>query len=82
MTDPLVSIVALCYNHESYLKETLDSILNQTYKNIQLIIIDDCSKDNSISLIKNWIHKNKVECVFIAHKENRGVCKSLMNLYK
>ena len=54
---PLVSIIALCYNHASYLEETLDSIIEQTYPNIQLIILDDCSSDNSVELINAWIKK-------------------------
>ena len=74
---PLVSIVAICYNHEKFVKETLDSILHQTYSNIQLIIIDDCSQDNSVSEIKNWIKMNSVDCVFIERTENSGLCKNL-----
>ncbi len=74
---PLVTIVALCYNQARFAEETLDSILAQTYPNIQLIIMDDTSTDNSVEVINNWIVKNKVDCVFIAHKENKGICKTL-----
>ncbi len=74
---PLVSILAICYNHEEYVKETLDSILHQTYSNIQLIIIDDCSQDNSVAEINNWIKENKVDCIFIERTENLGLCKNL-----
>jgi glycosyltransferase involved in cell wall biosynthesis len=52
---PLVTIVALCYNQAKYAEETLDSILAQKYPNIQLIIMDDASYDNSVELINNWI---------------------------
>jgi len=74
---PLVSVVALCYNHEKYAVETLDSIIRQSYANIQLIIIDDCSTDNSVQVINNWIEENRVDCIWIPHKENQGVCRSL-----
>lgn len=74
---PLVSIVATCYNHEKYVVETLDSILGQNYANIQLIIMDDCSTDNSVQVVKDWIKIKCVDCVFIFHQENKGLCKTL-----
>lgn len=74
---PLVTIIAVCYNHEKYVEETLNSIVNQTYKNIQLIIMDDFSSDNSVQIINEWIEKNKKECTFIPHKQNQGLCKTL-----
>jgi len=74
---PLVSIVAVCYNHEEYVVETLNSIVDQTYANIQLIIMEDYSSDNSVQVIKDWIKVKNVECTFIPHKENRGLCKTL-----
>lgn len=49
---PLVSVVIPCYNHESFIKEAIQSVINQDYENIELIIIDDGSKDNSIEVIK------------------------------
>ena len=54
MEDCLVSVVMPVYNVEKYLKEAIDSILNQTYKNIELIIIDDCSMDHSREIIKSY----------------------------
>lgn len=74
---PLVSIVAVCYNHERFVQETLDSISNQTYKNTELIIIDDCSEDNSVDVIRSWIEKNNMDCIFIPHKQNRGLSWTL-----
>jgi glycosyltransferase involved in cell wall biosynthesis len=73
---PLVSVGVTCYNQAKYVEETLDSILNQTYPKIELIILDDCSADNSVEVIENWISKNKVDCIFIKHEKNRGICKS------
>lgn len=76
-TPPLVSVIALCYNHARFVLECLESIRHQSYKNTELIIVDDCSRDNSVELIRNWIAENEVKCVFIAHGENKGICKSL-----
>jgi glycosyltransferase involved in cell wall biosynthesis len=74
---PLVSIIAVCYNHSKYVEETLDSILNQTYENIELIIIDSNSPDHSVEVIQNWIDRNQVECTFIKQTEPRNVCQNL-----
>ncbi|QTY27707.1 glycosyltransferase [Flavobacterium sp. CS20] len=74
---PLVSIIAVCYNHAKYVIETLESIKNQTYSNIELIIMDDCSTDNSVEVIKLWIKKTNYPCRLIAHQENQGLCKTL-----
>lgn len=49
---PLVSVIIPCYNHEMYVEECILSIINQTYKNIQLVVIDDGSKDKSITIIE------------------------------
>lgn len=52
---PLVSILIPCYNHESYVQECITSVINQDYENIELIIIDDGSSDNSVKKIKEMI---------------------------
>lgn len=70
---PLVSIVAICYNQAKYVVETLDSIKDQTYPNIQLIIVDDYSTDNSVEIIDRWLYNNSIDCLFIKHNENLGV---------
>lgn len=74
---PLVTVVALSFNHAGFLYETLNSIRDQHYKNFELIIVDDASKDNSANLIANWIAAENFDCRFIQHKENYGLCKSL-----
>jgi len=55
--DPLVSVIIPSYNHARFIREAINSVANQTYKNIELIIIDDGSKDDSVSIIKEAIKK-------------------------
>ncbi|MDD5276299.1 MAG: glycosyltransferase [Methylovulum sp.] len=74
---PLVSTIALCYNQAKFAVETLESIRNQSYQNIELIIMDDCSTDNSVEIIENWIQETKYPCIFIKHDKNAGICKTL-----
>ena len=68
--NPLVTVVCLCYNHSHYVQEALNSVLNQTYSNIELIVIDDCSPDDSKSVIEVWISRNKT-VQFISNENGR-----------
>lgn len=47
------------YNSERYLEETLESVLNQTYKNWELIIVNDCSTDSSVEIVEKYIETEK-----------------------
>ena len=53
-----VAILLSTYNGEKYLREQIDSILNQTYTNFELIVRDDGSKDNTVKIIKEYIEKS------------------------
>lgn len=74
---PLVSMIVLSYNQSQFVVETLESVKAQTYKPTQLIIIDDCSNDDSVATIERWLRENQIDCTFIGHKKNQGICKSL-----
>ncbi len=74
---PLVTAICPCYNHARFVEESLDSIRNQTYKNIELVIVDDCSRDDSVAVIHAWIERHNFKCTFIKHTVNQGVCKTL-----
>lgn len=65
-----VSIIVPIYNIERYLKECIESILNQTYDNIELILIDDGSTDKSGEICDFYLNNDKV---IVVHKENQGV---------
>lgn len=73
---PLVSVIVVCYNAAEYIEETLESVKAQTYKNIELIVSDDCSKDGTPDIVREWLDKNsdvfvRTELVTIDH--NTGV---------
>jgi glycosyltransferase involved in cell wall biosynthesis len=80
---PLVTIVCSCFNHENYVLDSLNSILGQTYPAIQLIIVDDFSRDRSKDVIEKWLigHKEK-EILFIKNSKNLGLNKSFNNAYQ
>lgn len=79
---PLVSIVIPAYNHELYIEECLNSVLNQNYKNYEIVIIDDGSSDKSDPIINAWFVKNKDAVPHYIYKarENRGVTATLNEL--
>ncbi|MFE7914333.1 glycosyltransferase family 2 protein, partial [Bacillus mobilis] len=68
----LVSVIVPLYNAEKYIAETMESILNQTYKNIEIVIVDDGSKDQSSSIVKNFKKKYPEQIQYIL-QENQGV---------
>jgi alpha-1,3-rhamnosyltransferase len=72
--NPLVTVVIPSYNHQSYVSQSIKSVLNQTYKNIELIVIDDGSEDKSVKYIKKLAIANKFK--FIARK-NKGLAATL-----
>lgn len=78
---PLVSVICLSYNHEAYAVETLNSVINQTYPNIELLIADDYSSDNSVGVIQNWL-KNHPEIHFVINQKNLGSTKTFNQLAK
>ena len=56
---PLVSIILASYNAEKYIKEAVDSIINQTYDNLEIIIVDDCSTDTTCKILEKYAFKDK-----------------------
>ena len=74
---PLVIAFVGCYNHSRFVEQCLDSVKHQTYPNVQVIIFDDCSKDNSVAVIDTWLKKHRLDWQFIPHKRNIGICASL-----
>jgi glycosyltransferase involved in cell wall biosynthesis len=72
----LVSVVAICHNHERFVVECLESVRAQTHPNVELVILDDCSTDASLPLIRAWVEANQPDATVIAHDTNQGICRS------
>ncbi|MEJ5103071.1 glycosyltransferase family 2 protein [Chryseobacterium sp. MYb328] len=73
MEQPLVTVVVVSYNHSQFIKENLDSIKNQTYKNIQLIVGDDASPDHSVKVFEQWLQENNYPAEKNFHTQNTGL---------
>lgn len=71
----LISVVVTCYNHENYIEQCLRSIFNQTYRNIELIVLDDGSTDSSAKILQEVLKDSPFETSFESH-ENLGVVKN------
>lgn len=72
---PLVSIITPCYNCEKYIAETIKSVLAQTYKNWEMLIVDDCSEDNSLKIAESFA-ENDNRIKIIKQKQNGGAAKA------
>lgn len=76
--NPLVSILSPCYNVEKYLPKCLDTIIGQTYSNLQIVLIDDGSKDGTWEIMQEYATKDsRIE---VYHQDNKGVATTRNNL--
>ena len=66
------SVLIANYNNEKYLKSCLDSLVNQDYENIEIVIVDDCSTDNSSTIIRNFMEKVRIPVVYKCNNTNKG----------
>jgi alpha-1,3-rhamnosyltransferase len=76
----LVSIAVITYNSSKYVLETLESIASQTYQDLEVIISDDCSTDNTVNICKKWIEKNRdrfVKVELITVNKNTGITPNI-----
>lgn len=71
-----ISIILPVYNVEQYIERCLDSIINQSFQDYELIIIDDCGSDNSIKLIEKKLNKSHIDFKIIHNKCNKGLSES------
>ena len=84
--DELISVIILTYNQEKYIQDTIRSVIDQDYPNLELLILDDCSTDNTVKRIYEMneeLRKRFIRFVLIENKENTGNmsknCNMLLN---
>jgi alpha-1,3-rhamnosyltransferase len=82
--NPLVSVVVCTYNSSKTIIETLESIKAQTYRDIEVVIGDDDSSDDSVILCENWVNSNKdrfYRCQIVTHSPNTGIPSNANRVY-
>ncbi|HWX19238.1 MAG TPA: glycosyltransferase [Candidatus Binatia bacterium] len=77
MQYPLVSAVVLCYTQAKFVIECLEGVRAQQYPNLELIVNDDASKDDSANIIEAWLQKSNIPHLFLRSSKNQGLCRSL-----
>jgi len=75
-TSPLVDIILPNYNKGIFLEEAINSVINQTYKNWQLYIIDDGSSDNSMQIINKFLNSKKVKIIKLHKNKGPAFCRN------
>lgn len=70
-----VTVIIASYNHESFIRKSIKSVADQTYKEVQIIVIDDCSTDNSLAVIKE--SQKEFEFLFLQNTTNIGLNNSI-----
>ena len=85
---PLVSIIIVTYNSSEYVVETFDSAISQTYPNIEIIVTDDCSTDNTINVCQQWMEQHQslgLRMEIVESEKNSGIagnCNRGLNMAK
>ena len=72
---PLVSIITPLYNSAHYMRETIDSVVSQTYMNWELILVDDCSQDNSVAIAKSYVDK-RIKVLSLSSNSGAAVARN------
>lgn len=74
--DDLVSIIMPSYNTEDYIGESIQSVINQTYSNWELIIVDDCSNDNTDNVVKPFLADSRIKYFKNEHNSGAAVTRN------
>ena len=82
MTNELISIITPCFNSSDFISDTIESVINQTYKNWELLIIDDCSTDNSVKIIQEYLEKDTRIKLYINTKNSGAAVSRNLGLMK
>lgn len=78
---PLVSVIIPAYNAEKIVGFTLDSVINQTYKNLEIICVNDCAKDNTLNVLEEYAKRDK-RIKVLSNEKNLGVAETRNNAFK
>ena len=71
---PYVSVLIITYNYEKELYRALEALKRQTFKNFEIVIVDDCSKDNTVPMVNRYINNHKnMHIKLIVHEKNQGI---------
>ena len=73
--NPLISVIMPCYNSSRFVAKAILSVLDQTYKNLELIIVDDCSTDDTTKIIKKFLKQDKRIKFYSTKKNSKNVAK-------
>ena len=73
MIFPLVSVLMTAYNREKYISEAIESVLASTYTNFELIIVDDCSTDNTLAIAKSYEKNDARIKVYLNEKTSKTI---------
>lgn len=77
-SNPLVSVLVATYNSENFIKDNLDSLIAQTYKNIEIVVCDDASSDKTVSIVKRYQEKDE-RIKIIQNEKNLGITLNMNN---
>lgn len=72
-----VTVVLVSYNHQDFIEQALDSIFQQTYPWVEVLIFDDASTDKSVQTIRDYLDRGGFTARFVPHEQNRGLCPTL-----
>ncbi|MBE6843398.1 MAG: glycosyltransferase family 2 protein [Ruminococcus sp.] len=74
----LVSVITAAYNCEKTIRETIDSVLNQTFTNWEMLIVDDCSTDNTISIVEEYVEKdNRIKLIHLEKNSGSATARNV-----
>jgi glycosyltransferase involved in cell wall biosynthesis len=82
ISDKKVSVLIGTFNRSSLISRTFNSILNQSYKNIEIIVIDDCSTDNSVEILQAYSEKYPDKFKYSVNEKNRGIAYNSNRAYE
>jgi len=68
---PMVSVIIPCFNGEKFVAQAIESVLNQSYQRFEIIVVDDSSSDNPVSIVKPYLTDTRIKV--IKHEVNKGI---------